>query len=187
MKKGTKIAGAAAVSALALATGAGCASTRTVPGPTVTVRVPVPGPVTTVTKTVKVPVPGPVTTVTKTVKVPVPGPVKTVTKTVTAPPPAPGEKVGSWSGTGNQNTPAFYTPQTGDYIVKWTYWNNSDPYGASNFSISPTDNSAFGGNMPNDIASSGSGSTEITGATGNTDSFNVQAVGSWTITVIAAS
>jgi hypothetical protein len=43
--------------------------------------------------------------------------------------------------------------------------------------------------MPNDIASSGHGSTEITGANGgNTDSFNVQAdcTCSWTITVKSA-
>jgi hypothetical protein len=40
--------------------------------------------------------------------------------------------------------------------------------------------------MPNDIASSGHGSTEISG--GNTDSFNVQADStcSWTITVKSA-
>jgi hypothetical protein len=58
---------------------------------------------------------------------------------------------------------------------------------ATNFSISPTDRNAFEGDLPNDIATSGSGSTEITGVTaGHPESFNVQAAGQWTIKVVAA-
>ena len=41
--------------------------------------------------------------------------------------------------------------------------------------------------VPNDIATSGSGSTEITGVTpGHPESFNVQAAGQWTIKAVAA-
>ena len=58
---------------------------------------------------------------------------------------------------------------------------------ATNFSISPTDQNAFEGDLPNDIATSGSGDTEITGVTpGHPESFNVQAAGQWTIKVVAA-
>ena len=43
------------------------------------------------------------------------------------------------------------------------------------------------GDLPNDIATSGSGSTEITGVTaGHPESFNVQAAGQRTIKVVAA-
>src|ERR1700679_3640680 len=58
------------------------------------------GSTTTVTRTV----PGP--TVTATVQVAGP----TVTETASAPPPATGTKLGSWSGSGNQVTPAFNAP-----------------------------------------------------------------------------
>jgi hypothetical protein len=128
--------------------------------------------------------PGP--TVTNTVEVP--GPTATVTASP-APPPS-GTALGTWSGTGNKNTPAFSAPLSGDYIVSWTYSNNTDPSigGATNFSISATDPNAFGGSLPNDIATSGSGSTEITGVTpGDAESFNVQAAGQWTIKVVSAS
>lgn len=154
----------------------GCASTQTVttPGPTVvtTVKVSVPGPVTT-------------KTVIKSVRVSVPGPV--VTKTVQAPPPPTGATIGTWSGSGNENTPAFYAPQSGDYVVSWSYSGNTDPSlgGASNFIISATDSNASALGLPNTIASSGSGSTEVTGSSG-TESFNVQATGSWTISVKSA-
>lgn len=73
--------------------------------------------------------------------------------------------------------------------MSWTYSNNVDPSigGGTNFSISATDPNAFGGNLPNDIATSGSGSTEITGVTpGNAESFNVQATGQWAIKVVSA-
>lgn len=154
----------------------GCASTQTVttPGPTVI-------------KTDTVSVPGPVITkvLTKTVRVSVPGPV--VTKLVPAPPPPAGATIGTWSGSGNENTPAFYAPQSGDYVVSWSYYGNTDPSvgGGANFIISATDSNANALGLPNDIASSGSGSTEVTGASGS-ESFNVQAIGTWTITVKSA-
>ena len=138
---------------------AGCSTTHTVttPGPTVTTTVEVPGP--------------------------------TVTVTASPSPPPTGTSLGTWSGTGNENTPAFSAPQSGDYVVSWTYSNNVDPSigGGTNFSISATDPNASGGNLPNDIATSGSGSTEITGVTpGDAESFNVQAAGQWTIKVVSA-
>lgn len=114
-------------------------------------------------------------TVTQIQTVPVPGP----TITDTAPP--SGAVIGTWSGTGNSNTPAFNAPASGDYIVTWSYSNNQ----GSNFIITATDQGANGFGLPNDIQSSGSGSTEVTGASG-TESFNVQAVGSWTIKVVSA-
>jgi hypothetical protein len=123
-------------------------------------------------------------TVTKTVTVKVPGP----TVTVPAPPPPVGSVIGNWSGTGNQVTPAFNAPVSGDYIVSWSYSGNVDPTigGGTNFAITATDSSAEGLGLPNDIAASGSGSTEITGASG-VESFNVQAAGQWTIKVVSAS
>jgi len=150
------IAGTITLTALAMA---GCASTKTVT---------VPGP--TITRTVQVP-----------------GPAVTVTVTEQPPPPAPGTTIGKWSGTGNENTPSFSAPDSGDYIVTWKYSGNSDSYGGVNFIISATDSSALADALPNDIASSGKGSTEITGANpGAAESFNVQAAGSWTITVTTA-
>src|SRR5215469_4768860 len=111
----------------------------------------------------------------------VPGP--TITKTVPAPPPPAGTTIGTWSGTGNQVTPAFNPPPSGDYIVKWTYSGNTDSMGSgSNFIIDDNDPNATGMGLPNAIGASGSGSTEVTGATGSSESFNVQATGSWTIT-----
>ena len=76
--------------------------------------------------------------------------------------------------------------------MSWSYSGNVDnslgSSSATNFSISATDQGAFTGNLPNDIATSGSGSTEITGVTpGNPQSFNVQAAGDWTIKVVSAS
>lgn len=127
-------------------------------------------------------VPGPTITVTRSV----PGP----TVTVTPPGPAAGQKIGSWSGSGNQNTAPFTVPDSGSYIVSWTYSGNVDAsFGDSqptNFSILGT-GSGFGGDLPNDIAASGHGSTEVTNGSG-TESFNVQSSSSsrWTITVVAA-
>jgi hypothetical protein len=128
-------------------------------------------------------VPGP--TVVKTV--PGPAVTKIVTRTVKAPPPPPGTVIGTWPGSGNENTPAFGAPDDGNYVVTWSYSGNSDPSlgGASNFVIAATDSGAEALGLPNDIASSGSGSTEVTGASGD-ERFNVQATGSWTITVKSA-
>jgi hypothetical protein len=125
-------------------------------------------------------------TVTKTVTVKVPGPAVTKTVTVPAPPPPVGSVIGNWSGTGNQVTPAFNAPASGDYIVSWSYSGNVNPTigGGTNFAITATDSSAEGLGLPNDIAASGSGSTEITGASG-VESFNVQAAGQWTIKVVS--
>jgi hypothetical protein len=133
------------------------------------------------TSTVTHTVPGP--TVTATVQVAGP----TVTQTASAPPPAAGTKLGSWSGSGNQVTPAFNAPASGDYIVSWTFsGNDADGIsGGDNFIISATDSGADALSLPNAIATSGSGSTEVTDASG-TESFNVQATGSWTITVTSA-
>jgi hypothetical protein len=107
---------------------------------------------------------------------------------VSAPPPAPGATIGRWGGTGNQVTPAFNVPDSGNYIITWSYYGNVDTSlgssQATNFSIQENGGGS-GGDLPNDIATSGSGSTEVTGASG-TDSRNVQAVGHWTITVKSA-
>lgn len=148
----------------------------------------------TTTKTVQ----GPTHIVTKTVTTPgparvvikdVPGPTKTVTKTVTvqAPPPAPGQKITTFNGSGNENTGAFNVPASGSYVVSWQFSGNADSGGGSNFIISNT-GSGEGLGLANDIATSGHGSTEVTGGSG-TDSFNVQAAdsASWTLTVVAAS
>lgn len=114
---------------------------------------------------------------------------ETATATVSAPPPLPGATIGTWSGSGNEVTPAFNVPDSGDYIVAWSYYGNVDTsLGSSdpaNFAISEN-GSGDGGNLPNDSATSGSGSTEVIGASGS-DSFNVEAAGHWTITVKAAS
>lgn len=159
---------------------AACGTTHTV-----TKTVTVPGPV--VTQTQKVPVPGETATVP--VKVPVPGPTITKTVTVPAPPPSPGQQVAKFSGSGNESTPAFNVPDSGDYVVSWQFSGNGDGFGnGGNFIMSATNSAADVFSLPNDIASSGSGSTEVTGDSG-TDSFNVQAEdgSSWTVTIVAAS
>jgi hypothetical protein len=128
------------------------------------------------TKTVTVTTPGP--TVTQTV----PGP----TVTVSPPPPAAGSVIGTFSGTGNQVTKAFNVPSDGNFVVQWKYSGNifggGDDSG-TNFIVADVDND--GDSLPNSIGVSGSGSTEVTGASG-TDAFNVQATGNWTLTVISA-
>jgi hypothetical protein len=138
----------------------------------------------TVVKTRDVPVPGETKTVS--VKVPVPGPTKTVTKEVPAPPPPQGAVTDTFSGSGNQVTPAFNVPDSGDYIVAWTYSGNADPQlgNPSNFIISET-GGALPLGLPNVIGVSGSGSTEVTGAS-ISDRLNVQAAGHWTITIKSA-
>ena len=132
------------------------------------------------TKTVTVPRP----TITQTV----PGPNVTQQVTVSPPPAATGTTIATFRGSGNDNTGSFNVPDSGNYLVAWSYRRNNEcslgSCQAANFSISET-GSGLGGDLPNDIAASGHGSTEVTGASG-TDRFNVQAVGSWTITVKAA-
>lgn len=144
----------------------------------------------TVTKDVAVTknVPGPVRTVTKTVTKNVPGPTVYKTKYVPASQGPTGTMIADYSGSGNQNTGSFQAPASGDYIVKWTYSGDNDGTGSGgNFAISATDNSADAIGLPNDIGFSGSGSTEVTSASG-TESFNVQeSAGSWTVTVISAA
>lgn len=129
-----------------------------------------------------------------TVTVTAPGsPVAGPTVTVTASPPAPstGQVIGKWSGSGNEHTPEFTPPDSGNYVVSWQYSGNVDTsFGdsqATNFTIENTNSDAFGSSLPNDIAASGHGSTEITGADGP-DSFNVQSASGckWTITVTGA-
>lgn len=167
------LAGAAVAAALGIGIGigAGAASHTTVKTVSVTRNVPVPGPTVYKTRTVTKNVPGP--TVYKVRYVPASqGPTGTV--------------VASYAGSGNQNTGPFDVPSSGDYVVKWSYSGNTDPSigGAANFIVSNTGN-GLGDGLPNDIQSSGSGSTEVTGGSG-TDSFNVQATGQWTITVTSA-
>lgn len=132
------------------------ARTATVPGPTITRTVTVPGPATTVT--------------------------------ASPPPAATGSVIATFKGSGTENTGPFHVPASGDYLVFWSYSGNVErSFGQAqptNFAISET-GSGMATSLPNDIATSGHGSTEITAASG-TDSFNVQATGSWTITVKAA-
>jgi hypothetical protein len=112
-------------------------------------------------------------------------------KSTTAAPPAlpAGQKLGTWSGTGNAVTGAFTAPDTGSYIVSWKYDGNSDTYGPSNFAVTPTDSQALALSLPNDIQAQGSGSTEISDVpAGSPESFNVQSLKGchWTITVKSA-
>ena len=129
-------------------------------------------------------VPGPRVTITATQ----PGP--EVTVTASPPPPATGQQIARFHGTGTEVTPAFNVPNDGNYIVTWKYSGNVDnSFGntqATNFSIQENGN-GMGLGLPNDIATDGHGSTQVTGASG-TDSFNVQAGSgaSWTITITAA-
>jgi hypothetical protein len=125
----------------------------------------------------------------------VPGPTVTVTGpdvTVTASPaqPSTGAVLGTWKGSGNSNTPQFIIPGSGDYIVSWQYSGNVDPSfgGGTNFAITNTNADALSTSLPNDIAASGHGSTEVTGGSGN-ESFNVQSSAqcNWSITVKSAS
>lgn len=114
-------------------------------------------------------------------------PAPTVTVTAPAPEPQAGALLGTFKGTGNQVTPAFTVPDSGNFIVTWSYSGNVDSsFGSSqptNFAVS--DNAGGFGDLPDDIAASGHGSTEVTGASG-TDRLNVQAAGTWAVTVRAA-
>lgn len=179
MNKPLKITSGIVGGAVLLGIGVGIGSggnqttvTRTVAGPTVTRTVKVPGEVKTVIRNV-------------------PGPTKTVYKTryVPASQGPSGTTIARWSGSGSAVTGSVSAPSSGSYIVSWTYWGNSDPSmgGATNFAIAANDQNASALSLPNDIQSSGHGSTEVTGAQGS-ESFNVQAAqgASWTITVKSA-
>lgn len=129
--------------------------------------------------------PAPAVTVTRQARA-VPGPAVTVT--APAPKPAAGALLGTFKGTGSQATPAFRVPDSGSFEVTWAYSGNTDDsFGTSqptNFSVNDT-GSGFG-DLPDDIAASGHGSTVVTGVNGSTDRLNVQARGSWVLTVRAA-
>jgi hypothetical protein len=119
----------------------------------------------------------------------VPGPTQTVQVPVTVSPPAPatGTVLGKWSGTGNQVTAPINLSATGDITVAWQYSGNTDSGMASNFIVTTTDINLESQGLPNDIAASGQGSTELFGGSpGQSVAFNVQATGSWTITVKSA-
>jgi hypothetical protein len=70
-----------------------------------------------------------------------------------------------------------------------TFSGNTTGYGGDNFIVNPTDSNVNALSTPNDIATSGSGSTEVTQDPGPTDAFNVQADDgdTWTIKVVAAA
>lgn len=125
--------------------------------------------------------PGP--TVTETI--PVAGPTQTVTKS--PPPPPTGSTVATLTGSGTAVTKSFNVPASGDFVVQWTYSGNDSSGSADNFIVTNT-GAGLATSLPNDIATSGHGSTEVTGDSG-TESFNVQADStcSWTITVVSAS
>lgn len=132
---------------------------------------------------------GPAKVVTK--NVPVPGPTVTKIKTVTEKPAAPaaGATVLDYTGHGSAVTPQFQVPASGDYVLSWTFDGNTTGFGGDNFIVNPTDSSVFTGSTPNDIATAGKGSTEITQDPGPTEAFNVQADdgATWTLKVVAAS
>lgn len=121
-------------------------------------------------------------TVIKTLEVP-----KIVIETVTPPPPPAGSTVLDYSGSGTSVTPRFTVP-SGNYTISWTFTGNSvnGIPGGDNFIISQQpSNDPNGGplDLPNVIATSGQGSTGVTGDPG-THYFNVQATGSWTVKVV---
>lgn len=98
--------------------------------------------------------------------------------------PRPGSVIARFHGHGNFTTRHFKVPANGVYDLSWRYSGNSDSsFGQTmpdNFIISNTGDGM--GETPNDVAASGSGSTEVTGATG-TDSFNVQSGANSTVTI----
>lgn len=105
--------------------------------------------------------------------------------------PAPGNVIAKYHGSGSDTTPHFKVPSNGVYDVSWSYYGNVDnSLGESmpdNFNIENTGD-GDGMDLPNDVKTSGSGSTEVTDGDG-TDSFNVQAnsAAHWTITIKTAS
>lgn len=140
------------------------------------------------TQTVTRTTPGPTVTQTQNV----PGPTVTETQTVAPPAPPAGTQVGTYTGHGNETTAAFNVPDSGDYVVTWSYSGNvDDSFGdsmADNFSASMTGTGGFSGDMPNVVQASGSGSTEVTGDSG-VESINVEAnsAATWTFTVTSAN
>jgi hypothetical protein len=103
-----------------------------------------------------------------------------------APKPAPAKPVVllGQTGTGTQVTRSFHSA-SGTYKVVWVYSNNGDQYGPSNFIMSEDGGNDFNAlSLPNDIAAHGQGSTEITDDPG-THTFNVQATGTWAVTVVS--
>ena len=154
-------------------------SAQPMPTPTVTVTQLAPAPTITVTRTIAPPRGDPAASS---------GGIQTpTTASVSASPPSASTVLDTFKGTGNQVTPSFNVPDGGDYIVVWSYSGNTDPTMGrpTNFIISETGSGTALG-LPNEIATLGQGSTEITGA-GSTDRLNVQSVGSWTITIKSAS
>jgi hypothetical protein len=128
-------------------------------------------------------------TVTRTVTKDVPGPVQTKTVYEPASDGPVGTKIATYTGTGNESTPSFQAPASGDYVIAWSFSGNDEQGdGGDNFVIQATDQQADALGLPNDIQTSGSGNTEITGASG-TESFNVTAdqTCNWTITITSAS
>lgn len=132
------------------------------------------------------PSPGP--TVTQTVTgAAAPGPTITVTETDTPPPPPADTVIAKYKGHGNQVVGPFTVPDNGDYILTWSYSGNTYHDGtgiAANFSIDTSGNGY--GDTANDAQASGSGSTEVTGATNASARLNVQATGDWVITIKTA-
>ena len=62
--------------------------------------------------------------------------------TVQAPPPAPGGVITTFHGSGNEATPSFNVPASGNYTVAWTFSGNVDTSlgtdQPTNFAISNT-------------------------------------------------
>lgn len=128
-------------------------------------------------------------TVTHTVTKDVPGPVQTKTVYEPASDGPAGTKLATYTGSGNEATPSFQAPASGDYTITWSFSGNDEQAdGGDNFAIQATDQQADALGLPNDIQTSGNGSTEVTGASG-TESFNVTAdqTCSWSISITSAS
>ena len=113
----------------------------------------------------------------------VPGPTVTVTQTVPAPPPPARSLIAKFKGKGTQVTPTFNVPPAGAYIVEWAYAGNTGR-GGGGMSFSINSNMHGFSDLPDEIAVAGQGSTEVSQVS-STDSLNVKATGSWTITITA--
>lgn len=95
----------------------------------------------------------------------------------------------TFTGHGNESTPAFTTH--GDYTVTWTYSGNVDTTEGSslpsNFimNLNTTGQGPdIGFNGVNDISASGSGNQTVSGDSGS-HYLTVQAIGDWTVKVTA--
>ena len=98
--------------------------------------------------------------------------------------PEPAATLLSQDGHGSEATRAF-TSNSGNYLVSWTYSGNGDSFGPSNFIMTEDGGSDFNSlSLPDDIASIGHGSTEVTNDSGS-HKFNVQSVGDWTVKVVS--